>query len=83
MEIILQKPKTTEKIVRMVESENMLAFETDRKAKKNQIKIEVEKLFNVKVASVNTHIRKNKKIAYVKLKKEFPASDVAVKLGLL
>lgn len=83
MNVILQKPKTTEKIVRMVEIENILVFETDRKFCKEEIKNEVEKLFDVKVAGVRTHNRKNKKIAYVKLKQEFPAADVATKLGLL
>jgi len=81
--IILQKIKTTEKIVRMIEAENTLVFETDRQFTKKEIKEEVESLFDVKVESVRTYTRKNKKFAYVKLKKEFSAADIATKLGVL
>ncbi len=81
--MILQKIKSTEKIVRMMESENVLVFETDRGVKKDEIKKEVEDVFDVKVEGVRTHIRKNKKFAYVKLNAEFPAIDVATKLGLM
>jgi len=81
--MILQKVKSTEKIVRMMEVENLLVFETDRKVKKKEIKDEVEKVFDVKVEKVRTHNRKNKKLAYVKLNLEFPAIDVATKLGLM
>jgi large subunit ribosomal protein L23 len=81
--VILEKARTTEKVVRMIEAENVLSFETDRAIKKDEIKKEVEELFDVKVASVRTQTRKNKKIAYVKLKPEFQAADVATKLGLL
>jgi large subunit ribosomal protein L23 len=81
--IILQKPKSTEKIVRMIEAENVLAFVTDRGANKADIRKEMEDLFEVKVENVRTLIRNNKKIAYIKLKSEFPAIDVATKLGLM
>ena len=81
--IILEKIKSTEKIVRQIESENVLAFVTDKAATKPEIKSEVENLFSVKVAKVRTLIRNNKKIAYVKLKPGFIASDLATKLGLM
>ena len=81
--IILQKVKSTEKIVRQIEIDNVLAFEVDRKFSKAEIKKEVEELFDVKVEKVRTHTRKNKKIAYVKLKSDFVAADVATKLGML
>jgi len=80
---MLQKIKSTEKIVRMIEVENVLAFETDRKFTKPQIKKEVEDIFNVKVENVRTHNLKNKKLAYVKLKPEFQAIDIATKLGMM
>jgi large subunit ribosomal protein L23 len=83
MKKILQKVKSTEKIMRQIEAENILVFETDRKFNKKEIKEEVEKLFDVKVEKVRTYIRKNKKIAYVKLKPEFHAIDIATKLGLM
>ena len=81
--MIFQKVKSTEKIVRMMEANNILVFETDRSMKKADIKKEVENIFDVKVDKVRTHIRKNKKLAYVKLNSEFPAIDVATKLGLM
>lgn len=81
--IIFEKIKSTEKIVRQIEIDNVLAFVVDRHVKKHQIKEEMENLFNVKVDKIRTHIVKNKKIAYIKLKKEFPAIDVATKLGLM
>ena len=81
--VVLEKVKATEKIVRMIEVENLIAFETDRKTTKEEIAKEVESLFDVKVESVRTLTRKNKKVAYVKLTKDFVAADVAAKLGVL
>ena len=81
--MILNKIKSTEKIVRMIEAENILVFETSMKTTKTEIKNEFEKVFNVKVESVNTYIRKNKKYAYIRLKPQFRAVDIATKLGLM
>ncbi|MEI7719086.1 MAG: 50S ribosomal protein L23 [archaeon] len=81
--VVLEKVKATEKVVRMIESENLIAFETDRKTTKQEIAKEVEELFDVKVANVRTMTRKNKKIAYVRLNKDYVAADVAAKLGIL
>jgi large subunit ribosomal protein L23 len=81
--IILEKARTTEKVVRMIEAENILSFVVDRSVTKKEIREEVEKLFNVKVDSVRTHNKKNKKIGYIKLNEKDLASDVATKLGLL
>ena len=81
--VILEKMKSTEKIVRMIEAENVIAFETDRKTTKKEIADEVEELFDVKVAGVRTLTRNNKKTAYVRLTKDFVAADVASKLGVL
>ena len=77
------KPIATEKAVMMIERENVVAFRTSKVKTKTEIKKEIEEMFNVKVASVKTQIRDNKKIAYVKLKKEFPAIDLATKLGII
>lgn len=81
--IILEKVKSTEKIVRQIEADNILVFVVDRAINKPEIKAEVEYLFDVKVAKVRTHTMENKKFAYVKLNVEFPAVDVATKLGLM
>ena len=77
------KPVTTEKAIRLVEAENVLVFETGRQRKKEEIKEEIEKTFSVKVENINTLVRKNKKVAYVKLDKKNPAIDVATKIGMM
>ncbi len=81
--IILEKIKSTEKIVRQIEVDNVLVFVVDRAISKPEVRKEVEDLFDVEVAKVRTHTMKNKKLAYVKLKEDFPAVDVATKLGMM
>jgi len=77
------KPVTTEKAVKLIDLENTLIFETDRRETKDKISKEVSKLFGVKVIKVRTLIRDNKKLAYVRLSKENPAIDVATKIGMI
>ena len=77
------KPITTEKAIRLIEIENILVLQTDRRRKKTEIKKEIEEVFNVKVDSINSLIRKNKKYVYAKLNKKNPAIDVATKLGMI
>lgn len=80
----IKYPISTEKAVRLMESDNKLVFIVERKANKNDIKKSVEKSFGVKVIKVNTLITPlGLKKAYVKLSKETPAIDVATKLGLM
>lgn len=80
---MIKKPITTEKAVKLIELENTLLFEVDDINNKTEIKKEFEKIFNVKVEKVRTHSMNNKKLAYIKLKKENPAIDVATKLGMM
>ncbi len=77
------KPIVTEKAVMMIESQNILTFVLDRRQNKTDIKNEIEDLFKIKIEKLRTLVRDNKKYVYVKLKKEFPAIDVATKLGLI
>ena len=77
------KPIVTEKAVMMIEAQNILTFETSKNKTKEEIKKEIEDLFNVKIEKIRTLIKRNKKYAYIKLKKEFPAIDLATKLGLM
>ncbi|MEK6908543.1 MAG: 50S ribosomal protein L23 [Nanoarchaeota archaeon] len=77
------KPITSEKAVKLIDLENTLLFETDRRETKDVIAKEVSSIFKVKVAKVRTLTRGNKKYAYVKLSKEDPAIDVATKLGMI
>jgi large subunit ribosomal protein L23 len=81
---VLQYPVTNEKAIGLIELRNTLTFVVDSKASKPQIKKEVEQLFEVKVASVNTLIAPTgKKRAFVKLKEGFKADDVAAKLKIV
>jgi len=80
---MILKPITTEKAVKMLDLDNMLLFEVNRKFKKEEIKKEVEETFNVKVVKVRTLIRQNKKFAYVRLDKSNLAIDIATKLGMI
>ncbi|NCN51992.1 50S ribosomal protein L23 [archaeon] len=77
------KPIVTEKAVMMIERDNALTFQTSMKKSKDSIKNEVEEIFDVKIKSIRTLIRKNKKYAYIKLKGDVLAIDVATKLGLM
>ena len=77
------KPIMNVKAARLMELDNTLLFEVDRRDSKKEIKKEVEEYFKVKVYSVNTLIRLNKKFAYVKLDMKNPAIDVATKLGMI
>jgi len=77
------RPVTSEKAVRLIDLDNTLLFEADRKARRDEIKKEIENIFGVKVERVRTLIRQNKKFAYVKLNKANPAIDVATKLGMI
>ena len=80
---MILKPITSEKAVKLVDIENTLIFKTEKNARKKGIKKEFEDIFQVKVESVRTLIRKNHKIAYIKLAKENPAIDVATRLGMI
>ena len=77
------RPITTEKAVMMIERDNIITFETEMTSTKEKIKNEIEEMFKVKVEKVKALIRKNKKYAYIKLKKDFLAIDVATKVGLM
>ena len=81
---IIKHPISTEKSIRLMESENKLIFKVDRSAKKIEIKQAIEKIFKVKVKKVNTLIdTTGEKRAYVKFSPETPAIDIATNLGLM
>ena len=80
----IKYPLSTEKSIRLMESENKLVFIVDRKASKTQIKDDLEKLFKVKIKHINPLITpEGKKKAYVKFSDETPAIDLATKLGMM
>lgn len=90
---IVRAPLITEKAT-MLSEKNQVVFTVALKATKPQIKIAVEKLFNVKVLGVNTLVQKGKvkrvkgrpgrrsdiKKAYVRLA-EGQSIDLTAKLG--
>jgi archaeal ribosomal protein L23 len=81
---IITYPLMTESASVMVERDNKLIFVVNLKAGKQEIKRAVETMYEVKVDNVNVLITpQGVKKAFVKLKPEFRASDVAIKLGIL
>jgi large subunit ribosomal protein L23 len=77
-------PLMTESASLMVELNNKLMFIVNLKAGKNDVKKAVEQLYEVEVDKVNVLITpQGEKKAFVKLKPEYKASDVAIKLGIL
>ncbi len=80
----IRYPVSTEKVIRMMESDNKLVFVVDRKDKKADIKAEVESTFNVKITKINTLIDRNgTKRAMVTLSADNLAMDIATNLGLM
>lgn len=80
---VIVRPVVTEKAISMVERENKLTFIVDKRAIKPDIKKAVETVYEVKVDKVNIVITmKGEKKAYVKLKPEYSASEVAARIGL-
>ena len=80
----VRHPLITEKAVGLIERENKLVFVVDKDANKPEIKKAIEELYGIKIASINTMVSmKGTKKAYVKLRKEYRASDIATKLKIL
>ena len=81
---IIKNPLSTEKSIKLMEAENKLIFSVNEKASKKEIKEAIEKIFKVKVTSVNTFSTpKGDKRAYVKLSPETPAIDIATDIGMM
>jgi large subunit ribosomal protein L23 len=77
-------PLMTESASLIVEEDNKLIFVVSLKAGKSDVKKAVEQLYEVKVDKVTILITpQGEKKAFVKLKPEYKASDVAIKLGIL
>nr|AKQ00898.1 50S ribosomal protein L23P [uncultured euryarchaeote Rifle_16ft_4_minimus_12392] len=87
---ILLHPYVTEKTMNFLEGTpvqglkdgNRLEFIVKRTATKPQVREAFEKLFEVKVEKVNTFIAKDGKHAIIKLRKEYRAEDVAMRIGV-
>ncbi len=80
---IVKHPLSTEKSIRLMESQNKLIFIVDIDADKGIIKKAIESMFKAKVDSVRTYISRGEKRAYIKFAEESPAIDIATQLGLM
>tara|TARA_Y100000294_G_C8459732_1_gene298057 strand:- start:245 stop:628 length:384 start_codon:yes stop_codon:yes gene_type:complete len=81
---IVMYPVSTEKSIRLMESENKLIFRVSLKSKKSEIKKAIEDLFKVKIINIKTLItQKGHKRAYIKFSDETPAIDIATQLGMM
>jgi ribosomal protein uL23 len=81
---IILYPLLTEKSLGKIETENKIIFIVSRNANKKQIKWATERAFNVKVVKVATLIdRKGRKKAWIQLSKEYPATEIATRLGMM
>lgn len=81
--MVIIHPDVTEKSMKLVESENKLVFIVSRNSSKSEIKAAVEKLYEVRVADVNTSITpRGVKKAYVRLTSEYKAEEVATRIGV-
>jgi large subunit ribosomal protein L23 len=57
---VILKPVITERSTFLKETSNKFVFEVDPRANKREIKLAVEKLFNVKVKNVTTAVMRGK-----------------------
>ena len=80
---IIKVPIISEKTMKLIEEENKLVFYVDKKSTKTDIKKAIEELFNVEIMEINTLITpKGQKKAYVKLKDQYDAGEIAANLGI-
>jgi large subunit ribosomal protein L23 len=80
---VIKYPFITEKTSVLINSNNTLTFIVDEKGDKDRVKDAVETLYSVKVEKVNVLITKKGKKAYVRLTNEYPASELASKIGIV
>ena len=81
---IIKYPMSTEKSIRLMESENKLIFVVNKKSTKKEIKKAVEEMFKVSVDDVNTFVNADgEKRAYIKFSAKNPAIDIATQMGLM
>jgi len=87
---VLLHPYVTEKSlnflsgtpVQNLKDGNRIEFVVKRTATKHDVKKAFEQMFEVKVDNVHTFIRKDGKHAIIKLKPEFSAEDIGMRIGV-
>jgi len=81
---IIKHPLTTESAMKKIEDNNTLVFIVNIRANKPLIKAAVKKMYDVDAEKVNTLIRPDgEKKAYVRLKADHDALDVANRIGII
>jgi large subunit ribosomal protein L23Ae len=81
---IIKYPLTTESAMKKIEDNNTLVFIVDVKANKRQIKDAAKKMYDIEPAKINTLIRPDGlKKAYVRLKQDSDALDIANRIGII
>lgn len=81
---MISYPLMTEVASRLLETENKLVFMVNLKSSKADVRRAVEELYEVVVEKVNVLITpKGEKKAFVKLRPDYKAVDVAIRLGIL
>ncbi len=74
----------SEKATLMIDSENKLQFIVDLRASKDEIKRDVERVFETPVRNVRTMITfKGEKKAIIELEEEGKAKEIGTSLGIL
>lgn len=80
---MIQHPYVTEKATLMAEKNNVLQFIVDVGDTKDKVKKEIEALYDVKVACVNTMLTsRGKKKAIVTFEEPNTATELASRLGI-
>lgn len=80
---MIQHPYVTEKATLMAEKNNVLQFIVDVGDTKDKVKKEIETLYDVKVACVNTMLTpRGKKKAIVTFEEPNTATELASRLGI-
>lgn len=79
---VLLHPYVTERTMDLIDMHNSLEFIVHKRATKPQIKRAFEKVFDVRVAAVNTRHTKHGKHAIIKLTKEYKAEDIGTRIGI-
>ena len=81
---IIKYPLSTEKSIRLMESENKLIFVVNKKSTKKEIRKAIEEMFKVEIEDVNTFVNADgEKRAYIKFSAKNPAIDIATQMGLM
>lgn len=81
---VVKRIHVSDKAIRKIKKQNTITVIVNLEANKHQIKRAIEELFDVEASKVNTMITPlAKKKAYVKLRPEYDALNLAMDLGVL